>query len=132
MKMYVVDFKKERAEEILSAIQTGRAIPEPEYGWKRFDLLQVAGAIHFALFSQGPVRPDMDLPGFAERLAQQPFEHREATEETLTRDIQDATEFYSQLTMMVQDEQYDDKCEPHVQAYGTGKRVTFIKGAKQV
>jgi hypothetical protein len=130
--MYAVDFNKQRALEIIAAIKRGDAIPAPALGWNRYEMLHVAGAMHFALFSQGPIRPDMDEPDFVERLNKLPLEYREATDETLSEDVRDAIEFYSHLTMMIQGGEYDDKCESRVKAFGKGNDIKFISGAKQV
>jgi hypothetical protein len=57
--MWLIDFKKERQEEILEAIQSGSPIPAPPNGWTRYEMLQVAGAMYAGLWSHGPVNADL-------------------------------------------------------------------------
>jgi hypothetical protein len=122
--MWLVDFKKERQEEILAAIQSGSPIPAPPSGWTRYEMLQVAGAMYAGLWSHGPVNSDLQT------FSSLPFEHREASEETLTQDVHDSIEFSGHLTFHVINSNYDDVFEPHVQVAGARKQVQFVKGRK--
>ena len=114
-------------EELLEAIDSGRALAPPGGRWDSYALLAVAGACHFAAMSHGAVElPPVDV----ERL---PKEYREAKEETFFEDLSDAIRFYSQLTMMVKDGKYDHM-EPELEAViysdADGKHVIPVKGFK--
>jgi hypothetical protein len=116
--MFFVDFKKERAEEIVSAIKRGAAIPAPAGGdWNRYELLQVAGAMYFAIWSHGPVNSDLA------RIGKLPREHRDDPGETLAQDVHDAIEFCGQLTLMIEDGEYDAQFESRLQACGDGRQT---------
>src|SRR5262245_29396430 len=100
--MFFVDFKKKRAAEILSAIKRGAPIPAPASGdWNRYEMLQVADAMYFAIWCHGPINSDLA------RLDNLPTEHCAATEETQTQDVQAAIAFCGQLSMLIDDGEYD-------------------------
>jgi hypothetical protein len=73
-------------------------------------MLALAGACYFAAMSRGPLTVP---PAAWEKL---PPQYREATEETLFRDLHLAIDYYAQLTMAVKDGKFDDEFEPHVEA----------------
>jgi hypothetical protein len=124
--MFFVDFKKERALEILSAIKRGAAIPAPPSGdWNRHEMLQVAGAMYFAAWSHGPVNSDLA------RIGKLPTERSEAPEDTVAQDVHDAIEFCGQLTLMIEDGEYDRQFEPRLQACGNGNQTEIVSGRKQ-
>ena len=60
-------------------------------------------------------------------------ERREAIEGTWFSDLHDAIEFYSHLTMLVNDGEYDNQFAPNVQAVvssdGDEKIVNIVDGA---
>ena len=123
--MFVLDFRKERQQEIISAIKEGSAIPAPKGGWSRHEMLQVAGAMYAAIWDQGPVKTDL------KRFEKVPRTYRDATEETLVQEIHDAIEFFGELSFMIDFKEYDAQCEPHVQVVIDGKDITVLKGRKQ-
>jgi hypothetical protein len=109
----------------LSAIERGAPIPAPAGGdWSRYEMLQVAGAMCFAIRSHGPINSDLA------RFDNLPTEHREATEQTLTQDVHAASAFCSQLSMLIDDGEYDANFEPRFQACGTDDEVRILKGSK--
>jgi hypothetical protein len=105
-----IHFDKIRAQEILDAISQGKPIA-PGYpgGWKQYDMLALAGALHFACLSQGPTM-------FHVRGVPEAEENQEADWDVFQSDLLGAIYFYSQLTMAVKDEQYDAKCDPTAKA----------------
>ncbi len=102
-----IKFDKQRAQQLLDTLANGMPIEPPAEGWTGNDMLAVAGACFFGATSQGPASFWLrDLP---ENLHQ---EYREAAEETFMNDLRAAVEFYSHLSMMVQDKTYDDSFAP--------------------
>lgn len=127
--MYRFEFDRQRAEEIIAAIQGGKAKPVPAGGWSVPDMLHVAGTLYCAIWSRGPMTTDL------ERLDHMSAEYREAAEETLTKDVLGAIEVCGQLAMMVCDKSYDDQWQPYLEALlfheAEGKRtIRFIDGAE--
>ena len=107
---YPIRFHKEEAEKFLAAIATGEPLLPPGGQWNIYALLAVAGACHFVASSHGPIAlSPVDI-------ASLPKEHREAREETFLRDLGTAIRYYSELTMMVKDGEFDERNEPFVQA----------------
>jgi hypothetical protein len=134
--MYAIDFRKERQQEILSAIENGTPIPAPrESGWNRYEMLQVAGAMYAAIWSHGPVSAAEaklgDLAKYKHYIDTLTAEHPDATEEALTRDVHNAIELCGTLTFMIMKNEYDQYNEPHVQILGSGKQGRFVKGGKK-
>jgi hypothetical protein len=83
-----IKFDKDRAQHYLDCLAQGKDIKAPAGGWTGNDMLALAGACHFGAMSQGP----------------QSF--------WFFIDLGAAIEFYSQLTMLVQDEEYDNSFRP--------------------
>jgi hypothetical protein len=124
--MYPITFNKERAEQLVTMIGQGQAIPAPPTGWNSDQLLQVAGAFFFAALSHGP--PPM------ERLQDLPSENGDTTTQSLSDDLHMAIDFYSDLTMMVCGGTYDERFEPELQAVvmraGDERGFKIIKGGR--
>ena len=114
--MYPIHFRKERAEYLLDCLATGKPIvPSQSLGWTIDDMMALAGACHFAAMSHGP------CVSKAKRIdiTKLPKEYQEATEMTFVSDLRAAVEFYSQLTMLVKDGEYDSHFEPYMVAVVT-------------
>jgi hypothetical protein len=109
---YPIDFDKSNAARWLEAIATGKPLTPPQGGWTAHHLMALAGALHFAAMAHGPLNYILK-PDAYEKL---PPEHREATEEIFSRDLDAAIRFYSQLTMLVKDGWYDDAFDPVARA----------------
>ncbi len=127
----VVKFNKTRAEQILHCLNTGTPITPSGDGWTGNDMLAVAGACFYAAMSQGPA--SFWLRDISANLH---TEHREAEELQFMNDLRAAVEFYAELTRLVRDEAYDDKCEVNVVAMATqegevSRSFTPVKGFKQ-
>jgi hypothetical protein len=124
--MYPIVFNKARAEELLSILGEGKAIPAPEGGWNCDQMLQVAGALLFAAMSHGPVDKG--------RGQDQSTTNGDTTTQSLSDDLHMAIDFYSDLTMMVCGETYDRRFEPNLTAVvmrdGTDRGFKIIRGGK--
>jgi hypothetical protein len=131
--MIAIRFDKRRAEYLLDCLRTGKPIApsDPSRGWTQFDMLALAGACHFAAMSRGPA---LHATGVAP-LDQLPPEHREAAEENWDADLHGAIGWYSQVTMLVADGEYDQHFEPQHEAFvevrGEARRVKPGKGFRQ-
>jgi len=124
--MYPIVFNKDRAEQLVSTIGQGKAIPAPPTGWNSDQLLQVAGALFFAAMSHGPPPK--------ERLEDLPSENGDTSTQSLSEDLHMAIDFYSDLTMMVCGESYDERFEPELTAVvmrvGNDRGFKIVKGGK--
>jgi hypothetical protein len=120
---YPIEFKKAKAEQFLQALETNQPLAPPEGGWNVLNMLVLAGVLHSVVWSYGPLSYILD-PDRHEKL---PKEHKEASEETLTGDLEFVIEFFSGLTAMAQSGVYDRHFEPVVRALvhadAKGKRV---------
>jgi hypothetical protein len=102
-----IKFDKDRAQHYLDCLAQGKDIKAPAGGWTGNDMLALAGACHFGAMSQGPQSFWLkEIP------ADLHAEHAEQKEEQFFIDLGAAIEFYSQLTMLVQDEEYDNSFRP--------------------
>lgn len=126
----MVKFNKARAQYLLQCLASGSPIQPEQEGWNGNDMLALAGACYFGALSQGPASfwPH-DIP------ANLHPEYREAEEATFFNDLHAAVEFYGQLTMLVQDEVYDNGYDSTVKALVTQegdvhKSVQPISGIK--
>lgn len=98
-----IRFEKQVAEHYLACIKSGRAVDPPSGLWTKNEMLMLAGALHFAVTSQGPVMmPGVDLNTL-------PKERREAIWEQLEKEIHETISFYSHLAMLVEDGEYDEQ-----------------------
>jgi hypothetical protein len=109
---YPIDFQKSDASRWLDALASGEPLTPPDGEWNVNPILALAGTLHFAAMSHGPLKYKL-RPDAYEKL---PAEHREATEDTFYRDLDSAIRFYSQLTLLVRDGRYDEACESSVRA----------------
>ena len=100
-------FRKDEAEAVLTCIKNGKPIEGP---WTLDRMLLVAGALYFGAVSHGPSHLD------AAELAELGDEYREATEETLFRDIEAAIRYYGKTTMLVEDNEYDQQFDQRCRA----------------
>ena len=125
--MIGIAFDKSRTTHFLDCLATGKPIDPQSEGWNGHDLLALAGACLFARMSHGP---DTHAAG---TMATLHAERREAIEDTLLSDLHVAIEFYSHLTMLVNDGEYDNQFAPNVQAVvssdGDEKIVNIVDGA---
>jgi hypothetical protein len=125
--MIGVMFDKNKAEYFLDCIGSGKPIA---CVWNVHNMLALAGALHFAAMSHGPAALRQGV-----EVGELPAEHREAIEEGFYDDLRAAIEFYSRLTMMVKDGEYDESFHPTLKAIATirdgKKRVQIVAGAKQ-
>jgi len=104
--MIGINFDKSTAERFLECIERGQPIECPNAaGWTCDAMLALAGALHFSVLSHGPqLYRNWDW-------IQVPQEHKEALDEQLFGDLAGAIEYYSHLTMLVNDEEYDAQFE---------------------
>jgi hypothetical protein len=110
---YPIEFNKEDAQRWLEAIKTQTPLPMPESGgWSINAMTALAGVLHFAAVSRGPLHHPLPR----EQEDRLPPEHREAREETLYQDLTAAIEFNSLLAMLLENDQFDYRFEPLVQA----------------
>jgi hypothetical protein len=124
--MYPIAFDKARAQELLAIIGEGNDIPAPAGGWSCDQMLQVAGALLFAAMSHGPVEKSP--------LKDQPATNGSTSTQSLSDDLHMAIDFYSDLTMMVCGETYDQRFEPELTAVvmrdGAERGFKVISGGK--
>lgn len=130
--MIGVNFNKERAEYLLDCLKHGKPIRPEQNAWTGFDMLALAGACYFCAMSQGPA---MYRNAAFDKL---PQERREAVEQTFLNDLFAAIAFYSELTMVVADNRYDEQFEPDVMAVvatedtgGVQRTAKIAKGVKK-
>jgi hypothetical protein len=127
----IVNFNKARAEQLLNCLRTGAPIAPRGQGWAGNDMLALAGACFYAAMSQGPASFWLrDIPDNLHA------EHTEAEVSQFLNDLRAAIEFYSELTRLVHDDEYDEKCDPDVIAKATQegevrRSVTPLRGFKQ-
>jgi hypothetical protein len=132
--MHVLHFNRAGAQQFLDAVKNGKPFTPPSGQWNGNDMLTLAGMLFAAVFSQGPHRHQ--AAGLTEEEVKKiAFERQEATNETLEKDIQDATGFISMLTFKVIDDEYDQSYEAEVSGivYRDGNRKHFLplKGVKK-
>jgi hypothetical protein len=130
--MIAIHFDKGYAQAVLCALQAGRPIPPPGgFGWTGRAMLTLAGLLYATVHSQGPHAHQLTGTGEARRRAM----GLEADEDTFGRDIHDAIEFISHLTLQVIDGEYDEQFGTEIEAVvyekASGKRgVIPAKGFK--
>jgi hypothetical protein len=126
--MYPILFNKARAEELVAMIGSGKDVAAPAGGWNCDAMLQLAGTLLFAAMSQG--RPNMDSEQFAEIASA----NGDTSTQTLSDDLHMAVDFYSDLTMMVCGESYDERFQPELLAVvmrdGADRGFKIIRGGK--
>jgi hypothetical protein len=85
-------FDKATAQRLLDALANGNRIaPTSADGWTRDEMLMLAGVLFHGAMSHGP----LVVPG------------EDASDQEFFQDLNDAIEFYSKLTMLVADDEYD-------------------------
>jgi hypothetical protein len=126
--MYPIVFNKQRVEQLVRAIGQGQDLPAPANGWSCDQMLQVAGALFFAAMSHG--RPELDRERFDDFAGI----NGDPSTQTLSDDLHMALDFYSDLTMMVCGDTYDDRFEPELLAVvmrsGPDRGFKIIRGGK--
>jgi hypothetical protein len=128
----MVKFNKLRAQYLLKCLAAGNPIRPEQEGWTGNDMLALAGACFFGAMSGGPASFwCREIPA---HLAP---EYREAEEATFFNDLHAAVEFYSHLTMLVQDGDYDNGYEADVKVLVTQhgavqKKVQPVTGVKSL
>jgi hypothetical protein len=126
---FPIEFNKAQAVAFLEAVESSSPIAVPEGGWNVHNLLTLAGVCHFAVMSHGPIQ---SWGEYKEAYSKLHPEHREATDETFLDDLTDAILFLSELTRLVQDDDFDQHFEPTVQALVASWRgkhvVEAVKG----
>jgi hypothetical protein len=124
--MYPIVFNKSRAQELLTIVGEGKDIPAPPGGWNCDQMLQVAGTLLFAAMSHGPAALDKYDAGSNT--------NGDVSTQTLADDLHMAIDFYSDLTMMVCGDTYDDRFEPELTAVvmrdGADRGFKIIRGGK--
>lgn len=125
--MYPIVFNKTRAQDLLTILGEGKDIPAPASGWNCDQMLQVAGALLFAAMSHGPAI-DKNQP------TKKSSSNGDTPTQSLSDDLHMAIDFYSDLTMMVCGETYDNRFEPELTAVvmrdGTERGFKVISGGK--
>ncbi len=126
--MIHVDFRKERALQVLGALGRGEAIAPVKERWTVDDALLVAGAL---LFSATDALRDLAVKE-GERL---PLEHVEARLQHLKDEALIAIGWYSEAARLVRDGRFDESFEKEVEAIlaraGNGEsRLVGLKGFK--
>jgi hypothetical protein len=126
--MYPIVFNKSRAQELLTILGEGKDIPAPAGGWSCDQMLQVAGALLFAAMSHGPAPVDKQIA------AKKSSTNGDTPTQALSDDLHMAIDFYSDLTMMVCGETYDNRFEPELTAVvmrdGSERGFKVIRGGK--
>ena len=129
--MFPVNFKKTKALHFLDCLANGGEIGEVRTA---DDMVQLAGACFFALQSHGPMikQAVAEMKG-EEYEPPETTEYREAEDETILADLHGAIEFVGHLSMLVQDGEYDEKCEPVLRCvlFGRDHKVHPVEGFKQ-
>jgi hypothetical protein len=113
--MMPIQFEKDFAESVLSAIKNGESITTPDGKWSVSRMLSLAGMLHAAVVSHGPIG-DKVAGITPEMRAAMDSEKREAVEDTFYTEISDAIDFHSMLTSQVMDGEFDERYEPEVKA----------------
>jgi hypothetical protein len=126
--MYPIRFNKSRAEQLVGQIAAGRDIAAPAGGWSCDAMLQVAGTLIFAAMSHG--RPALE----SEQIAEMASDNGDTTTQTLSDDLHMAVDFYSDLTMMVCGDTYDERFQPELLAVvmrdGADRGFKILRGGK--
>jgi hypothetical protein len=132
--MIGVHFNKDRAEQVIEALNTGKAISAPPGGWSQNDMLALAGVLYAGAVSHGP--QSHQVAGVTPAMAREPHpEKQEAVEDTFHADLHDAIDFMGMLTFKVMDNDFDADFDPEVKAAvfrkpDGGKAVHPAKGFK--
>lgn len=107
--MFPITFEKKRAERFTQCLAEGNPI-----GAVRTvdEILALAGACFFFLFSHGPIfrRAAAEMQGQITETPKHP-EHAEADDELVFNDIHAAIEFAGHLAMLIHDGEYDESYE---------------------
>jgi hypothetical protein len=126
--MYPILFNKSRSEQLVAMIGSGQDIAAPAGGWNCDAMLQLAGTLLFAAMSHG--RPPMDREQFAELVGA----NGDTSTQTLSDDLHMAVDFYSDLTMMVCGDTYDERFQPELLAVvmrdGADRGFKIVRGGK--
>jgi hypothetical protein len=96
--MIGIKFSKERAQHYIDCIVQGKPIEGIQ---TQHDFLALAGACHAAAFTHGPLGYQI------EKYEAMHKETREAVQAGFYDDLSAAIEFYSHLTLLVLDDEYD-------------------------
>jgi hypothetical protein len=114
--MIAVHFDKAYAEMVLDALKTGKPIPPLDpAGWTGNNQLMLAGILYAGVFSQGPHTHEIQRIN-AKAAKAMDAEKREATDETLNRDIHIGIQYLSGLTSAVLNQEYDALFDPTMAA----------------
>ena len=114
-----INFQKSQSEYLVDCLANGKSIE----GVRTVDdMLALAGACFFVVMSHGPaLKKGVDW-------SKVPKEYKEAEDVRLFADIHLAIEYFGQLSMKVQDGEYDETYEPQVKAivYTDGEKKTLV------
>jgi hypothetical protein len=127
-------FDRSKTERFLDCLANGKPIRPPSgSGWTVHDVLALAGACRFvasthepSIYLTPPLQPT--LPGSDP-------EHAGAVEESFGADLDATIGWYSHVSRMVQDGEYDQRFEPRHQALVSApevvkRRVRIVSGKK--
>jgi hypothetical protein len=128
----MIAFAFEKATALSFAKSLAEGLPLQHEGpWSSNDMLTLAGACFFGVFSQGPT-----IDKIAKQLGQEAPERNPeqagASQHEFIADIHGAIGFISELVMRVYDGDYDEDYEPTVHAIVNGAEHTVapMKGFK--
>ncbi len=134
-----IGFNKTRIQYIVACLNNGEPILPPrveklegEIAWNKSALLELAGALFFAVYNQGPTGRDPESP----RNENLHSEHREMRDTQLWNDIHAAIHFIGMEVVMPvvdggYDERYEETCKGIVERDGGAIRVRPIQGFKE-
>jgi len=136
--MFPLNFNKKRAEYYLQCLGEGKPIEPEQTAWTVNEMVGLAGACFFGLLSHGPLlrKAAADMQG-KKLEPSEATEHQEADDELVFNDLRGAIEFVGYLTMLVNDQEYDDNYEKLVRCGVTQegqvtRKVGPIEGYKSV
>ena len=137
--MMPIGFNKTRVQYIVDCLNNGEPILPPrleelegEIAWNKLAMLELAGALFFAIYSQGPAATNPESP----RLKNLHGEHHEMLDAQLWDDIHAAIHFLGMEVVMPvvdgnYDESYEETCKAIVERDGDALHVSPIEGFKE-
>ncbi len=129
--MIAVTFDKATGVEFVRCLADGRTIHH-DGPWTSDEMLTLAGACIFAVFSQGSTSAKVAAQ-LGVKMPERHPEHAEAIEKEFVADIHGAIEFLSDLAMRAYDGDYDEHFEPVVQVLlnASDQTIAPLRGFKQ-
>src|SRR5262245_59914845 len=105
--MIPVDLSKERADELIRCLRSGKPLTPPRGGWNGHESLAVAGMMLAAARAQGP---GAWYPGKHD-FAYMPGEHREHVADRFNNDLFAAVALYAELMTLAMSGAWDKHFE---------------------